>query len=96
MVQLRVQTEDLHQMASTVQRDAAEAEAILTKLNGDAQALAGTWQGPASQAFHHSFAQWQQQWHNVKTLLENLGQSLNAAGTNYEDVESQIAKSMPG
>lgn len=94
MVQLRVQTEDLHQMATTVQQDATQAEEILAKLNGDANNLAANWQGPASQAFHQTFTQWQQQWTSVKTLLEQLGQSLNAAGTGYEDTENQIANSM--
>ena len=94
MVHLAAQTEDIHQKASTVQQEAAEADAMLSKLTAALNELHATWQGPASQAFQHLYATWSTQAKNMQQTLENIGRALNAAGTDYEQLESHIASSM--
>jgi WXG100 family type VII secretion target len=94
MVQMAAQTEDIHQKAMAVQQDAAEVEAMLGKLTAAMSELASTWRGPAASAFQQRFAGWATQARNMRQTLEAIGQSLNSAGTDYEQLESQIASHM--
>lgn len=94
MVHLAAQTEDIHQKATTIQQEAAEVEAMLGKLSAALGELNSTWQGPASQAFHQLYEGWAGQARSMQQTLENIGRSLNSAGTSYEQLESQIAGSM--
>jgi WXG100 family type VII secretion target len=94
MVHLAAQTEDIRAKATTVQQQAAEAEAMLGKLSAALGELNSTWQGPASHAFHQLYESWAAQARNMQQTLEGIGRSLNSAGTNYEQLESQIASSM--
>jgi ESAT-6 family protein len=94
MVHLAAQTDDMRAKATTVQQQAAETEAQLSRLTAALNELQATWQGQASQAFQQLYATWSTQARNMQQTLENIGRALNAAGTGYEQLESQIASSM--
>lgn len=94
MVRLAAQTEDIHSKAQTVQQEVADMEARLAKLTGAINELQSTWQGQASSSFHELYSTWSTQAKSMRQTLESIGRSLNSAGTDYEQLESQLASQM--
>jgi WXG100 family type VII secretion target len=94
MVRLTAETGDIHQKAMTVQQEAGEIEALLAKLTAAMTDLHNTWQGTAASAFQELYASWSTQARSMRETLESIGRSLNAAGTDYEQLETQIASQL--
>lgn len=92
--ELRVSTDDVAAKAATIQREAADLEARLAQLTSAMGALATTWTGSASSSFHELYTGWSTTARTVREQLEQIGQSLNAAGQDYASLESQLASKL--
>jgi WXG100 family type VII secretion target len=94
MVRLSAETEDIHAKATAVQQQASEIDAQLSQLTAAITDLQATWQGPASTAFHGLYDKWRAQATNMSQMLESIGQALNTVGSDYEQLETQIASQL--
>ena len=94
MVSLRAETEDIHAKALAVQQQAGDIETQLGTLSQKINDLYNTWQGSAASAFHDLYHNWQIQATNMRQALEGIGRALSVVGTDYEDLERQIASKL--
>lgn len=90
MARITVQSEDLHQQSAQVNSGAQEVDAILTRLTGQIQNLAASWDGAASQAFQERWQEWQTGAQQVRQAMESMGQFLTEAGHAYERTEDEL------
>lgn len=90
MARITVTSEELHQQATRVATGANEVDAILTRLTGEIQNLAASWEGAASQAFQTRWQEWQTGAQQVRQAMEGMGQFLAEAARAYEDTEEQL------
>jgi WXG100 family type VII secretion target len=94
MVHLAAQTEDIRLKAATAQKNAAEIQMMLGQLQTAMADLSSTWQGPASSKFHGLYLDWNNQATKMQGALDDIGKSLNAVGTSYENLESELASKL--
>ena len=90
MAKLTVQSEDLRSQSGQVKNGAADVNATLTRLTGQIQALAASWDGAASQAFQTRWQEWQTGAQGVQLAMENMGMFLDQAAQAYEDTEESL------
>lgn len=86
---LKVDTDDVASKASLVKSQASELESQIGTLTSSMAALAETWTGTASGAFQTLYQTWKGQASQMQSQLEAISVSLNAAGTNYAEVEAE-------
>jgi WXG100 family type VII secretion target len=96
MAKIGVQSEDIRQQSTNVNKGSAEVTDILTRLTGEIASLAGTWQGAASQAFQDRWQEWQNGATQVQQAMEHMGQFLAQAAEAYETTEDQLRAASSG
>lgn len=85
-----VSTGDVADKAGTIQRESAELESQLSMLTSAMADLAGTWTGPASSAFQNAYESWRGIAQQAKQALDDIGESLRNAGTQYDENEDAL------
>lgn len=90
MARIGVQSEELRQQAGAVKTGAAEVNEILSRLTGQIQALASTWEGAASAAFQTRWQEWQTGAAQVQQAMDGMGVFLDQAALTYEETEESL------
>lgn len=90
MQKLTVQSEDLRQQSTEVDRGAQEVESIIGQLGGQISQLAANWAGGASDAFRDRWDEWQRGARDIKQAMDDMAQFLRQAAEAYESTEEQI------
>ena len=88
--EVKVSTGDVSAKAQRIQSEAAEIENRLAHLTTAIGDLASTWSGTAASAFQELYREWDRTARQMKDALENIGRSLNKAGTDYDALEQQL------
>ena len=90
MASIRVTPEELESQAQQLVNGSGEVQAIIAKLMGQVNALAGQWDGQGRVAFEQLFQEWQKGANMTKEGMEGLSTFLNQAATAYRDTDSAI------
>lgn len=90
MATIGVQSEELSAQSGRVGAGAEEVEATLARLTGEIAALAGSWQGSASEAFQSRWQEWQTGANQVQLAMRNMGEFLQQAASAYETTENEL------
>src|SRR4051812_16733686 len=88
--EVKVSTGDVAAKARHIQSEAVEIEERLRILTTTMADLAGTWTGSAAAAFQDLYQEWDRTARQMKEALDNIGRSLNKAGTDYDALEQQL------
>jgi WXG100 family type VII secretion target len=79
----RVELDVLNQKAQYVQDLVPQIQSQLAQLNGEMEALFGTWKGQASGSFQRLHANWHQDYVQLNRSLEHIGRELQTNHRNY-------------
>ena len=90
MARIGVQSEDLRQQATAVKAGAAEVSETLSRLTGQIQSQAATWEGAASAAFQTRWQEWQAGATQVQQAMDSMGIFLDEAARAYEETEDSL------
>ena len=90
MARIGVQSEELRQQAGTVKVGASEVSEILSRLTGQIQTLASSWEGAASAAFQARWQEWQAGAAQVQQAMDGMGIFLDEAARTYEETEEAL------
>jgi 6 kDa early secretory antigenic target len=78
----------LQQKAVYVQDLVPQIQAQLQQLNGEMESLFGTWKGQASASFQRLHSTWHQDYLQLNTSLDNIGQELQNNHRNYLNADN--------
>lgn len=90
MAKIGVQSEDLRQLSTTVRTGSGEVNDLLSRMTGQLQQLASTWEGAASEAFQTRWQDWQTGATQVQQAMEAMGVFLEQAAQSYETTEEEL------
>ena len=90
MARIGVQSEELRQQAAAVKVGAGEVNDILSRLTGQIQTLASSWEGAASAAFQSRWQEWQTGAGQVQQAMDSMGIFLDEAARTYEQTEESL------
>ena len=79
----RVELDVLNQKAVYVQELVPQIQSQLQQLNGEMEALFGTWKGQASASFQRLHSTWHQDYLQLNQSLDNIGRELQNNHRNY-------------
>lgn len=88
---IKVTPDELRTQASQVSQGAAEVQALLSKLLGQVQDLAGRWEGAGSTSFQQLYDEWSKGADMTKQGMDGISKFLNDAAQQYEDVDTAVA-----
>ena len=86
-----VQSADVRTPAAHVRLGAADVADTLRKLSAEISALASSWEGDAYNAFHEHWTHWQAGADQIHQAMDEMGNFLEQAATQYESAEQNIA-----
>jgi WXG100 family type VII secretion target len=79
----RVELDVLNSKAQYVQNLVPQIQAQLQQLNGEMEALFGTWKGQASVSFQRLHGTWHQDYARLNQSLDRIGVELQSNHRNY-------------
>lgn len=92
---IKVTSEDLMSVSSSLQSGAGEIDSRLKSMQGQVQSLIESgWQGAASTQFGSLYQEWNQGAAQLNQALEGISQLLSNASRTYAETEQAIARSM--
>ena len=90
MAVIRVTPEELESQAQQLLSGSQEVQAIVSKLMGQVNDLAGRWEGSGSGAFQQLFQEWTKGAQMTKEGMEGLHKFLGQAANAYRDTDNAI------
>jgi early secretory antigenic target protein ESAT-6 len=84
---LRVNFGALNQAGADIHRAITKLESELSQLEQDAAPLVATWQGSAQSAYAERQRRWQTASHDLKTILRDIKNAVDASASDYQDTE---------
>jgi WXG100 family type VII secretion target len=87
MTLIRIQPEQVRATAASFRTASQESGAIISRLQGQIQALSTEWEGISKERFYNEFEQWQRAMTQFVTLLDEIGQQMNAIAERFEAVD---------
>jgi early secretory antigenic target protein ESAT-6 len=97
MADIKVTSQDLHNVSSQLSSGSSDIESRLNQLHGQVQNLVDNgWAGSASGAFHALYEQWHSSAGQLKIALDGISTQLASAATTYEQTEAQLTSQLHG
>lgn len=89
--QIRITPDAMRGRASEYRTEAANVEAVITKMDSLLEALLGEWEGSASEAYNDKFAELRPSFVKAKELIDDIATALDQTAAAVEETDSNIA-----
>ncbi|MCI5874970.1 MAG: WXG100 family type VII secretion target [Roseburia sp.] len=94
--QIRITPDAMRGRASEYRTEAANVEAVITKMDSLLEALLGEWEGAASEAYNDKFAELRPSFVKAKELIDDIATALDQTAAAVEETDSNIAGQFRG
>jgi early secretory antigenic target protein ESAT-6 len=96
MGMLKVTSEELIALSTSLKAGSQQVQAQLDAMKRQVEPMATEWEGAASASFQALFTQWQSGAAQVHQALTGIAALLSNAGQTYQSAETSIKSSMQG
>ncbi len=94
--QIRITPDAMRGRASEYRTEAANVEAVITKMDSLLEALLNEWEGSASEAYSDKFAELRPSFVQAKQLIDDIAAALDQTANAVEETDNNIAGQFRG